>query len=101
MESTETSRRRREGALNLVGLLSAKQRKKTAEGVDLEALWSCVSWKESERYSKNASSQGTLPLALSRCRFFSSSSETLRLAISGSEFIALYTVATSPPTMTW
>ena len=57
--------------------------------------------KESERYSKNASSQGTLPLALSRCRFFNSSSETLRLAISGSEFIALYTVATSPPTMTW
>ena len=50
MGSTETSRRRRDGALNLVGLLSMKQRKKTVEGVDLEALWSRASWKETERY---------------------------------------------------
>lgn len=56
---------------------------------------------ESERYSKNASNQGILPFALSRCCFFSSSLDTLRSAISGSLLMALYTVATSPPTMTW
>ena len=45
--------------------------------------------KESERYSKNASSQGTLPLALSRCWAFKSSLDTSRPASSGSLFIAL------------
>ena len=57
--------------------------------------------KESERYSKNASSHGTLPLALSRCWALRSSLDTSRPAISGRRFITLYTLATSPPTMTW
>ena len=58
--------------------------------------------KESERYSKKASSHGTLPLALAR--FWALTSASLSCfapRISGRALISLYTLATSPPMMTW